>query len=162
MKFSLIKLNSVPHPDLNNGAPWPLFIDASRVLLITRTVHQQVKMMHGDLKREVYDDLYSGARRLAQLVNEKMPMSIENEQAAKWAKEMHNLCHEVNESYQAWGRAYQADDYHPRIECTEVQLACGTALEHGVMLTRVWVSNPIEEVANLVAHGLSINPFGHP
>jgi hypothetical protein len=32
------------------------------------------------------------------------------------------------------------------VECTEVQLACGTALEHGVMLTRVWVTETPEDV----------------
>jgi hypothetical protein len=67
--MSLIKLTALPHPDLNGGKPWPVYVDR-RVLLITRSWHQHVKIAHGDVKREVYDDLYSGARRLAKMVND--------------------------------------------------------------------------------------------
>jgi hypothetical protein len=144
--MSLIRLTALPHPDLNGGKPWPVYVDRSRVLLITRSWHQHVKIAHGDVKREVYDDLYSGARRLAKMVNDEMPMAIDDERTAKWAKEMHALCHDVNECYQAWGRSFRAEDFYERVECTEVQLACGTALEHGVMLTRVWVTDSPEDV----------------
>lgn len=143
----MIKLTGVPHPDINGGLPWPVYIDASRVLMITRTRHQQVKLLNAGLKRELYDDLYGATQRLTERLNKDFPSTIDNEKAAGWAKDLHMLAHAVNEAASAWGRAFRNDDFHPDVECTELQLACGTALEHGVMLSRVWVSEAPEEVA---------------
>lgn len=155
----LIKLTAVPHPDLNGGKPWPIYVDPRHVLFITRTVHHHVKLMHGDLKREVADDLYEHAQRLNKLLSEKWPNAIDTSEAADWAKKLHMAGHAVNEAYQVWARAYREQDLHPRVECTEIQLACGTALEHGVMLARTWVTESPEQVADLVE-----GPFakGHP
>lgn len=89
-------------------------------------------------------------KRLTKLLIEKMPNEIDNQEAAKWAKEMHLLMHDVQACHAAWGQAYREDDYHPRLACTEVQLACGTALEHGVMLTRIMVTETPDEVATII------------
>ena len=148
--MALIKLTALTHPEVNGGTPYPVYVDASRVLLISRSSHQFLKMGAADLKREVYDDLWAGARRLEKLLNEKMPDEIDTQEAAKWAKEIRMLAREVQEAYSAWGQAYRQDDFYPRVECTEVQLACGTALEHGVMLTRVMVTETPEEVNDKV------------
>ena len=144
--MALIKLTALSHPDLDGGISWPVYVDASRVLLITRSSHQFLKLGAADLKREVYDDLWAGARRFAKLLNEKMPNEIDTQEAAKWAREMRMLSGEIKTSYSAWGQPYRQDDLHTRVECTEVQLACGTALEHGVMLTRVMVTETPEQV----------------
>lgn len=148
--MALIKLTGVPHPDLHVGRPMPVYLDATRVLFISASRHQRIRMMAADLKREAYDDMWTGVQRLTKLLNEKMPTEIDNQEAAKWAKDLHLLSHSVQDSYSAWGRSFRAEDYYPPIDCTEVQLACGTALENGVMLSRVWVSEPPEKVAELI------------
>ena len=147
----LIKLTALSHPELNEGKSWPVYIDASRVLLITRSSHSFPKLGAEDLKREVYDDLWAAMRRYEKLLTVKMPNEIDTQDAMKWAKEMHMVSHEIQGAYQAWGQAYRTQDFHPRVNCTEVQLACGTALEHGVMLTRVSVTETPEEVFELVS-----------
>ena len=152
--MALIKLTALAHPDLAGGNPWPVYVDASRVLLITRSSHQFLKLGAADLKREVYDDLWAGARRLEKLLNEKMPDEIDTQEAAKWSKELRMLSSDIQTAYSAWGQAYRQDDLHPRVECTEVQLACGTALEHGVMLTRVMVTETPDEVVRLIRESL--------
>lgn len=151
--MSLIKLSGVPHPDLNGGKAQPVFIDASRVLLISGGYQQHPKIGAIELKREVYDDLYSGIQRLTKMIQDKTPAEIDTQQTAAWAKDMHMLAHELQDAYGAWARAYRTEDYYPRLDCTEVHLACGTALEQGVMLTRVWVTESPEHVYSLVEQG---------
>ena len=150
--MALIKLTGLPHPELFEGKPQAVYIDASRVLFITRTHRQHSKVNSEQLKIEAYDDLYSGIQRLTKLMRDKMPQEIDTSAAAKWTKDIHLASHDVQEAFSAWGRAYRADDYHPGMECTEVQLACGTALEHGVMLTRVWVSETPEQIVDAIAN----------
>ena len=152
--MALIKLTALAHPDLAEGKAWPVYVDASRVLLVSRSSHQFVKIEAQGLKREVYDDMWAGAQRLTKLLNEKMPNEIDTQEAAKWTRDMHILAHDLQACHNAWSQAYRAEDFHPRQECTEVQLACGTALEHGVMLTRIMVTETPDEVAR------AVNPFG--
>lgn len=148
----LIKLTAAPHPDLNGGLPWPTYIDASRILSIGRAMHQFARLDRQMLKTECYDEMYFGIQRLVKLLGEKLPTEIDTQEAAKWAKELHMASHEVQSAYQVWGRAFNTQDLHPSVECTEIQLACGTALEHGVMLARHWVTESPEEVAEAIAH----------
>lgn len=148
--MALIKLTALTHPEFSKNGPAPVYVDASRVLLIVRGTHQFVKMGSEQLKREAYDDMWSGIQRLTKLMSEKMPTEIDTQEAAKWAREIHQVSHDVNHCYAAWGRSYRFEDQYPRVECTEVQLACGTALEHGVMLTRIMVTETPEEVAKLI------------
>ena len=146
----LIKLTGVPHPDLNGGKAQPVYIDASRVLLICQGHVTYPKIGAVERNRALYDDLYRGACTLAEKVNGYIPQ-MTDPVAVGWMKTANAAAVAVNEAYAAWGRAYNEGNYHPRVDCTEVQLACGTALEHGVMLTRVWISEPVDFVAELVA-----------
>lgn len=143
----LIKLTAVPHPDINGGKSFPMYVDASRILNITRTMNQHVRMDRVALKREAYDELYHGIQRLNKQMQQKMPVTIETEGAERWAREIHAVSHEIEANYQSWRSAYRAEDFYDQFECTELQLACGTALEHGVMLARCWVTEQPDEVA---------------
>lgn len=146
----LIKLTALAHPDINGGQPWPVYIDATRIISISRAVHQHIKLLNADVKREAADDLYGHVQRLNNFLAEKWPTAIDTSDAAEWAKKIHRAAHEVGEAYQAWSRSWRAEDLHPRVECTEIQLACGTALEHGVMLARHWVTEDPDKIAELV------------
>lgn len=146
----LIKLTGIPHPDVNGGQSWPIYIDATRVLFITRSIHRPVKMMNSNLKAELYDDLYDSTRRLHEHLQKVWPTEIDNQEAAAWAKTMTMASQAVNEAYSQWNRSYRADEFWAPVECTEIQLACGTALEHGVMLARMWCMEQPDEVAKTI------------
>ncbi len=150
----LIKLTGVSNPDLNGGNPAPVYIDASRVLLITPGYTRHAKIAAADRHREIYDRLREGAEKLSRKVGEYVP-DMADKVALEWLMQARAGAAEVNEAYQAWARAGRQDDFHPWVECTEVQLACGTALEHGVMLTRVWVTESADEVHKAVQEALS-------
>ena len=146
----LIKLTTVPHPDLNDGKPQPCYIDASRVLLIIQGHPQYPKIGSIESNREAYERLSKAAHELATKVNQYECPNLHDPAAVAWMKNIAGMVHELSHAANEWGRAYKIGSYHPRVDCTEVQLACGTALEHGVMLTRVWVMEPPEHVAALV------------
>ena len=141
----LIKLTGVPHPDLNDGLPQPVYIDASRVLLICQGHHEWPKIGSIERHRELYDRLYRASTALAEKTQAYVP-DMTDPVAVAWMRTAQVTAQAVSDAYRAWGGSYNHEDSHPRIDCTEVQLACGTALEHGVMLTRVWVSESPEEV----------------
>lgn len=147
--MALIKLYSLPHPDLNGGRSQPVYIDASRVLLITRSHHQHPKIGAIEAAQELHRKLYEGTEKLNAMVNGYVP-KMDDPTAVGWMRVANNTAHEVCEAYRLFGAAKGMGAYHPMVECTEVQLACGTALEHGVMLTRVWVTESPEQVADLV------------
>lgn len=145
----LIKLTGVPHPDLNGGVGQPVYIDASRVLLITQGHHQYPKIGAVERKQELATKLYAASCALMDHVNAYVP-KMDDPVAVEWMMTARASAMEVQNAYQKFSYVYRDRDYHPRVDCTEVQLACGTALEHGVMLTRVWVAESPEEVADKV------------
>jgi hypothetical protein len=149
----LIKLTGVPHPDLNGGKPQPVYIDASRVLLICQGHFQYPKIGAVEENQERMMALWRGVNRLADKTNDYIP-DFHDPVAVKWLQEVRAASALVSNAY-ADVRKADPNVFHPRMECTEVQLACGTALEHGVMLTRVWVSETPEEVAEAVTKRLS-------
>ena len=146
----LIKLTTVPHPDLNGGKPQPCYIDASRVLLIIGHYCQHPKLGSIEANREAYERLSAAAHALASKANQYEVLDLTDPAAVAWIKTIQGACSEMSHAANEWGRAYSLGAYHPRVDCTEVQLACGTALEHGVMLTRVWVMESPVEVAEMV------------
>lgn len=40
--------------------------------------------------------------------------------------------------------------YTDPVRCSEIALSCGTALEHGVMLSRLWVKETPEEIVGII------------
>jgi hypothetical protein len=149
--MALIKLTAIPHPDLNGGKPQPVYIDASRVLLILGSHHQHPKIGSVERKREEYMRLRAGAQKLAEIVDGYMP-KMDDPIAVGWMRTAQMSAAAVSEAAREYFNALGEPDLHERVDCTEVQLACGTALEHGVMLTRVWVSeSPDEVVGKIIA-----------
>lgn len=148
----LIRLTGIPHPDLNGGNAQPIYIDASRVLLILGGYVTLPKLGSMEAHKELYDKLFIASRQLADAANSYMP-DMTDPTAVGWMRTIQMTAGDVNSAYKAWGSSYNQNDFYPRIDCTEIQLACGTALEHGVMLTRVWVSESPEEVCEVVTLG---------
>ena len=146
----LIKLTGVVHPDLNGGRPAPVYIDPSRVLVIAVSTQRFSKTGSFERNQELYGRLRLSAEKLAEAVNGYMP-KMDDPVAVEWLRTAQMAAHSVSEASRAWYSATGQQDYHDPIDCTEISLACGTALEHGVMLSRVWVSESPEEVAALLA-----------
>lgn len=145
----LIKLTGVPHPDLNGGKAQSVYIDASRVLLICQSHVEHPKIGSVEEQRDLHVRIWEAAMTLSQKVCAYVP-DMTDPVAVGWMKTATAASHAVNSASNAIQHVSGRSALHPSVDCTEVQLACGTALEHGVMLTRVWVSESPEEVANKI------------
>lgn len=151
--MALIRLTQVPHPDLADGKPQPCYVDASRILLITRGTIAHPKKASNQDRRAWLERLWQGSRKLSDMTNDYLP-AMDDPAAVSWMVNARDTAAQVRAAYDATGKAYDKGDYWPEQECTEISMACGTALEHGVMLSRVWVSETPEEVAALLSRPL--------
>lgn len=147
----LIKLTGMAHPDLNGANA--VYVDASRVLLICPGYFEPMRLDEVNRRKQITAQIWAAAESLHEKVHGYIP-DMTDPVAIQWMQTARAGCSEVSEAYRAINRL-GPESYHPRLECTEVQLACGTALEHGVMLTRVWVKETPEEVSEKVAVAIS-------
>jgi hypothetical protein len=145
----LIKLTAIINPDVDGGTPAPCYVDATRILWIGRSQVQFTKRDSIEEKKRLHDKLYAAAVALWKHVGEYIP-SMTDPVAVEWMSRARESASIVTQAHELWARSWKVEDQHPAQSCTEIQLACGTALEHGVMLARVWVSETPEEVAALV------------
>src|SRR5205823_2322924 len=66
--MSLIKLTGVPHPDLSAGVAHPVYIDASRVLLICPSHVEHPKLDAVNRRKEVISQIWAAAEALHEKV----------------------------------------------------------------------------------------------
>lgn len=146
----LIKLTGVPHPELDDGVPRPVYIDPRKVIVVVRGHIEQPKLGSAAKRRALYTELFAATSALQQMISDYVPR-MDDPVAVEWMLKAQATARAVNNAYDRWASAYKADEIsHPPVACTEVHLSCGTALEQGVMLTRVFVSETPEEVVNAI------------
>lgn len=147
--MSLTKFTSVPNPDLNGGQPYPIYIDTRRIILVTRTTYQPPKIGRVEERQEMVRSLYAAACNLTDHVGGYVP-KMDDPVAVEWMMTARTVAQEVQNAYQKASYYAREHDFHPRVECTEIQLACGTAVENDVMLARVWVMEQPEDIADRI------------
>jgi len=149
----LIKLTGIPHPDINGGKSAPVYIDPTRVLVITRATTRQAKYKSIEAHRQAMNSLHEEVQRVSGELQNIPGMFVETEGDAKkiegWAH-VKEAAGALSAAYGLVARTQAEPEYHPDVECTNVSMACGTGLEHGVMLCRVDVVESPEEVAEKI------------
>lgn len=148
----LIKLTGVSHPD--QPGETPIYIDAARVICITRSVVSYNKKGAEEAYRQALESLWDEVIRVGDEVNNMQKrVAPENEEEARatelWLKRK-GVADELGNAYKLVSYYAKTPLRHPEVRCTQVDLACGTALEQGVMLTHVWVTESPDEVARLI------------
>ena len=144
----MIRLTQIPHPDLHGGQPQPAYVDASRILMITTGLIGLPKRAAKEDRQAALQRLWEATYKLTNQVSEYQPQ-MDDPVAVGWMLQTRETAGVLRAAYEAASKAYAAGDFHPDQECTEVQMACGTGLEHGVMLAKVWVIESPTEVASL-------------
>jgi len=147
--MALIKLTAVSNPDIDDGVPCAIYVDATRVLGIQRASVQFMKQWSVDEKQKLQHDLWSATEKLVDHVGQYIP-DMTDPTAVEWMSRARETSQMVNHAYSLWSKAAIHPEHYPRVMCTELQLACGTALEHGVMLARVYVQESPEEVYEIL------------
>jgi hypothetical protein len=146
----MLELTTLPHPDINGGRAHKCFIDPRRIIVIERGANQHRK--HGSIEahRQAMQSLFEEVSRVHSEA-EAMPKTMAPESAAqakmadRWLAARESAA-ALTAAYQLVSRAANEPAMYPMQECTAISLSCGTALEHGVMLARVFVMESPEEI----------------
>lgn len=163
----MLRLTGVPHPDVNEGKSSPIYVDPTRVLVIETSVTRFAKKGSQEAWRQAANSLHEEVIRVAAEASNPPSMVVdsqESEQALNSYVRTREAAASLNAAYGLLTKAGIDCAWHEEIPCTVVSLACGTGLEYGVMLCRVNVMEPPEEVARLVAReiqaalGRMLNP----
>lgn len=153
--MKLIELTGVPHSDVDDGKPQKVFIDPSRILLVNRTKLAHAKEGSIENRRQMAEDLRNATRALLEKVHGYQP-DMTDPVALSWMMQAKTAAGEVQAAFLDWSKAFVEQDYYPMVACTEISMACGTGLEHGVMLAKVWVSETPEQVAHIINHQTTV------
>lgn len=147
--MSLLKLTAASNPDIDGGMPYPVYVDATRILCIQRASIQFTKQEGIERKQKLSHELWAAAEKLVDHVGVYIP-NMTDPTAVEWMSRAREASQMVNQAYSLWSKAANQPESYPRQMCTEIQLACGTALEHGVMLARVYVQESPEDIYRLI------------
>lgn len=145
----LLKLTSpeVPGEPAKNRT---CYVDPRHIIMITREMFEPVKRKVLEERNETIEDLWRGTRQLATIVSGYMP-SMDDPTAVGWMVQAKEAANHVGAIYTELNRVHKGETpRHPAQEVTVVHLGCGTALEHGVMLAKVWVVETPEEIASVL------------
>lgn len=160
----LIKLTSVPHPDVDGGKPKAIYVDASRILVVEPGSTEYTKRGSMEQYRQALQGLFEEVQRVAGEagalhVTTVPETSQEANQVDIWIRAKESAA-ALTAAYQLVSRVANEPMRHPPVDCTVLSLACGTAFEHGVMLSRVFVTESPEEVHKAVEE--AVNGDGLP
>lgn len=150
----MIKLTGIPNPDVNGGKSQPVYIDGTRVLVIEPSAMRLLKKGSNEAWNQAMNSLHDEVQRIAsELGTYPISMVVDSEESEKrlndWTRAK-EAASSLSAAYGIVAKAGISAAHHPEIECTAVSLACGTGLEHGVMLCRVYVVESPEEVARMI------------
>lgn len=152
---ALLRLTAIPHPDINDGESFPIYVEPTRILVIERGTHQFTKTRSAEQFRQNVQSLHEEVHRiigeLAKAPSMTPETATEAELVRHWVQ-IKDAAGALHAAYNLVAGAANSPQYHPLVHCTVVQLACGTGLEHGVMLARVYVTETPKEIVDKI-HG---------
>lgn len=140
----LIKLTSVGHPDIDGGVGQAIYIEANRVLAVGRARIAQSR-------EGAYEEHQQALARLTQEIERvggdisRMRINFEDPDQASTIQQLRDQQVRLHNTHMKLMQITSGPFNHPRFNCTEVCLACGT-VEHSVMLSRHYVSETPDEV----------------
>lgn len=151
----MIHLTGVPHPDLPD-ANRSVFLDRDAIILITPSRMSHTKLHATEDWRQNVQILYEEVERVSHELSMFPPnMRPDSEKEAKEFQRWANRKDIANSLTAAFNMVQKsaagANTRHPDVDCTEISLSCGTALEHGVMLSRVYVTETPERVIDIMS-----------
>lgn len=147
--MNMIKLTGLSHPDIQDGKCLPLYIDADRILVISRVKTQLYREGSAEEARAVNARLAEELDRVTGEIS-RLKLDLEDPEFTKSRFTLQTAAGALTNVYNQINRLNTGPQFYPRQECTEVSLACGTA-DHAVMLARHYVTETPEEVFGLMA-----------
>ena len=152
--MKMIKLTAVQHPDLP-PAERHVYLRADAIIMIAPTRLGQTKLRAAEDWRQNVQILYEEVERVSHEISSFPPnIHPESEREVRelqvWANRK-DIANSLATAYNMVQKSAAATNTrHPDVDCTEVSLSCGTALEHGVMLSRVYVQESPDQIYDLL------------
>lgn len=148
----MIQLTAIPHPDINGGKPYPIFVDVEPILLIERTSHQQqrsdLRLRHNIAVSEFWEE----AQRCTQELSKTPRMDVDSEEGAQkvnaWVQRR-EISSAITAAFNQLNSMNKQADYYDPVECTVIQM--GAQNSRYTMLPCVYVLETPEEVMQKVS-----------
>ena len=156
----LLKLTAIPHPDINAGQPYPVYVDPSQVVLIEKTKTRQQRFDWEDAQSDAARSFWDEVQRCTGEVSASMPtnfMPDDGQEAQKFGDEMkrwatrRDIAASIHAAYGIINSLAQQPARYPSLECTVIQLAVPNA--RFTMLPAIYVQETPEQVARLIDPG---------
>lgn len=148
----MLKLTAIPHPDLNGGKPYPVYVDPTHVVLIERGKTSQERYSWREQQHELTSLFWDEVQRTTGEMKQGMPsmavQSSEDEEALRRWMGRRDIAASIQAAYGIVNEASREARYYPPVECTCLQLAVPNA--RFAMLPAVYVTETPEQVAALV------------
>jgi len=153
----LLKLTAIPHPDLNGGQPYPVFVDPDHIVLIERSKTSQERYGWRDEQIDLQVRFWQEVQRCDSELTQSAPTSFvphTDELADKLNVEMRrwldrkDIAASIHTAFGMIQNATQQPSRYPAVECTCIQLDIPNARH--TMLPVVYVTETTEEVAAMV------------
>lgn len=142
----MIQLTAAQHPDAKHGLK-TLYIDPDHIIVVESIEQTFPKIRSVDAHRAAVTQLWQEVDRVVAEANAK-PLP-DSEDAAHRFSRAREAAAALQSSANYVAKMASEPDYHEPQLCTCVSLACGTALERGVMLARIFVTETPERVIEL-------------
>lgn len=147
----LTGINNIEYPD---DQQLPVYVDPDAIIMINLGYSQFPMRGPQEQHKAATASLWEEVERVTSTLTGPAPnMAPTNEEEAQKVTEWANArqaAQDLTAAARLVDHYANRITYGERIKCTEIALSCGTALEHGVMLSRVWVQETPEQIVELM------------
>lgn len=148
----MLKLTAIPHPDLNGGQPYAVYVDPTHIVMIERSKTSQERYDWRTRQHELVSLFWDEVERTtAEMRRDQPSMTVQNseEEASvrRWV-ERRDIAASIQAAYGIVNQASREAQRYPPVECTCIQLSVPNAQFH--MLPAIYVTESPEEVAAIV------------
>ena len=151
--MAFIRLTAIPHPDINEGKSYPVYVDSEHIVLIERGKTSQEKWAWRDQQHDAVSRFWDEVQRIDGEIRANVGKLVpDNEEEMKetrvWAQRR-DIASSINAAYGIVNQMSQQPARYPAVECTCIQLAVPNA--RFTMLPAVFVTETPEQVAQLLS-----------
>lgn len=150
----MIRLTGINNIEYSDERQLPVYVDASAIIMITLGYTQFPKRSDQEQRNRATAGLWEEVERVTATLSGPAPNMApsceeEAQKVTDWAN-ARQAAQDLHAAARLVDHYTNRASYGERIKCTEIALSCGTALEHGVMLSRVWVQETPEQIVDLM------------
>ena len=157
--MSLIKLTAIPHPDLNGGKPYPVYVDHTHIVLIELTKTSQQRYGWREQAHALVCSFWDEVQRVDGELQASAPQKMvpdSEEEAERIGKDLKrwtqrkDIAASIHAAFGIMNQQQQTPQFHPPVECTCIQLSVPNA--QFAMLPAVYVTESPDQVAEMVSY----------